>query len=389
MHDIDKELRKHKFVIFGSDHYNTLGAVRSLGEVGIRPDVILHPHYRPNPIFTTNSKYIGKVYIVQTVEEGYQTLLEKYADEQEKTFVFSCDDWVESILDTNYDVIKDKFYFFHGKESGIVSHYMDKDAIAKLGMDCGFNIPKAEELKRGEMPTALNYPVITKSIKSIQGGWKKDVFICKTPEELKKAYEKIQSDTILVEEFIEKETEFCYDSFSINDGTVVVMPFKATYLRTKPGSYGNYIKYTPTAEPDIVEKVSKMISKIGFSGIFEAEFLLAKDGTVYFLEINFRNSTWSYPMTFGGVNLLYNWAKGCLTHDVDKNIHKKTSSFIGLVELQDFKDFVLNGNVSFLKWLYELVTADCLFYYNKRDTKPVTAYIYYLLKKYLKKIVRL
>ncbi len=50
MQDIDKELRKHKFVIFGSDHYNTLGAVRSLGEVGIRPDVILHPHYSPNPI---------------------------------------------------------------------------------------------------------------------------------------------------------------------------------------------------------------------------------------------------------------------------------------------------------------------------------------------------
>ena len=72
-----------------------------------------------------------------------------------------------------------------------------------------------------------------------------------------------------------------------------------------------------------------------------------------------------------------------------KNIHKKTSSFIGLVELQDFKDFVLNGNVSFFKWLYELVTADCLFYYNKRDTKPVRAYICYLLKKYLKKIVRL
>lgn len=111
------------------------------------------------------------------------------------------------------------------------------------------------------------------------------MFICKTPEELKKAYQKIQSDTILVEEFIEKETEFCYDSFSVNDGNVVVMPFKATYLRTKPGSYGNYIKYTPTAEPDIVEKVSKMISKIGFSGIFEAEFLLAKDGTIYFWKL--------------------------------------------------------------------------------------------------------
>lgn len=37
MENIDIELRKHKFVIFGSDHYNTLGAVRSLviGEIHI------------------------------------------------------------------------------------------------------------------------------------------------------------------------------------------------------------------------------------------------------------------------------------------------------------------------------------------------------------------
>lgn len=88
MQDIDKKLRKHKFVIFGSDHYNTLGAVRSLGEVGIRPDVILHPHYRPNPIFTTNSKYIGNVYIVQTVEEGYQTLLENMVTNKRKFSYF-------------------------------------------------------------------------------------------------------------------------------------------------------------------------------------------------------------------------------------------------------------------------------------------------------------
>ena len=120
MQDLDKELKKHKFVIFGSDHYNTLGAVRSLGEVGIRPDVILHPHYRPNPIFTNNSKYVGQVYIVKTVEEGYSVLLEKYGKENVKPFIFSCDDWVESILDMNYDTLKNKFYFFHGKTTGII-----------------------------------------------------------------------------------------------------------------------------------------------------------------------------------------------------------------------------------------------------------------------------
>lgn len=264
---------------------------------------------------------------------------------------------------------------------------MDKEAIANLGLECGFEIPKAEELKRGEMPQKLTYPVITKSIKSIEGGWKNDVFVCQSPKELKEAYTKIQSEIILVEEFIEKETEFCYDSFSINEGKNVVMPFKATYLRAKPSAYGNYIKYTPTAESDIVEKVSKMISKVGYTGVFEAEFLLSKDGKVYFLEINFRNSTWSYPMTFGGVNLLYNWAKGCLNNEIDKKIKPRTTPFIGLVEIQDFKDFVLTKKVSIIKWVYQLFSADCLFYYNKHDIKPVSAYLLYLLKKYVKKII--
>lgn len=387
MQDTDKELKKHKFIIFGSDHYNTLGAVRSLGERGFCPDIILHPHYSDTPHLVPNSKYVGKVYIVKTVEEGYLLLLEKYGNEIERPFVYSCDDWVESIMDMHYEEIKGAFYFFHGKEQGIVSHYMDKDAISQLGAECGFNIPKAERLKKGELPKTLHYPVITKSMKSIEGGWKKDVHVCQSEAELVDAYKSIQSEDVLVEEFIEKETEFCYDSFAVNDGNEVVMPFKATYIRANPGTYGNYIKYTLTAEPDIVEGVKRMISKVGFTGIFEAEFLLAKDGTVYFLEINFRNSTWSYPMTFGGVNMLYYWAKSTIEGGLDKNdIKPRIIAFKGLVEPMDFKDCVLTGKVSIFKWLYELMTADCLFYCNSKDKKPVYAHARHLAKKALKKI---
>lgn len=387
MENIDIELRKHKFVIFGSDHYNTLGAVRSLGEVGIRPDVILHPHYSDVPHLTNNSRYVGKVYIVNSVDEGYACLLSNYGDEPLKPFVYSCDDWVGSFLDIHSDEIMDKFYFFHGSKPGIVSSYMDKDAISKLGEECGFNIPKAERLKLGELPKHLRYPVITKSMMSIKGGWKKDVHICQSEEELLEAYKTIKSQDILVEEFIEKETEFCYDSFAINNGKDVVMPFRATYLRAKKGSYGNYILYTKTKESDIVEGVKKMISKVGFTGIFEAEFLLAKDGTVYFLEINFRNSTWSYPMTFGGVNMLYYWAKGTLSKQLDTDFHYKFDKFKGLVEPMDFKEFVLTGQISVFKWIYQLLTADCLFYYNSKDKKPVWAHFKHLVKKAVKKIL--
>ena len=54
-----KPLLKHKFVVYGGDHANPLGMVRSLGEMGIAVDVVLvgeHPSLIPA------SKYPNKIY---------------------------------------------------------------------------------------------------------------------------------------------------------------------------------------------------------------------------------------------------------------------------------------------------------------------------------------
>lgn len=37
-----EELKRHPFVILGQEHYNPLGIVRTLGENGIRPTVIVY-----------------------------------------------------------------------------------------------------------------------------------------------------------------------------------------------------------------------------------------------------------------------------------------------------------------------------------------------------------
>lgn len=36
------ELNNHPFVVLGQEHYNPLGIVRTLGESGIRPTVIVY-----------------------------------------------------------------------------------------------------------------------------------------------------------------------------------------------------------------------------------------------------------------------------------------------------------------------------------------------------------
>ena len=378
-------LTEHKFIVFGSAPYNTLGAVRSLGEAGICPDVILHPRYRSNPIFTNNSKYVRQVHVVNTVEDGYSLLLNLYGKEQLKPFVYACDDWVESILDLHYNDIKNRFIFFHGKEQGIVSRYMDKDAISNLAKENGLKIPKAELVRKGEMTKALNFPIITKSRNSTNGGWKEDVYICKSEDELRNVYSKISSNEILLAEYIDKEEEFSFDAFSLYGGNTVVMPYTITCLRATPGNYGKYLQYSSVVDKNIEKSITRMLTTIGFTGLFSADFLKGKDGKYYFLEINFRNSAFSYPVTFGGINMLYLWAKG-MVMEGDFNYEYKYNEFKALVEIQDFKDYVMTHKCSFLKWLYELTTADCLFYINKNDMKPVYAHVKYIVKKIFRKI---
>lgn len=48
---------------------------------------------------------------VKTMEEGLKLLLSVYGNEREKPFVFTSSDNGASILDANYEKLKDKFYF--------------------------------------------------------------------------------------------------------------------------------------------------------------------------------------------------------------------------------------------------------------------------------------
>lgn len=384
MKNIDKELRKHKFIIFGFEHYNTLGVIRSLGEKGINPIVILHKTNSKDPTLVPNSRYISTIHVVSDVNEGYCILMDSYSNEQYKPFLYSCDDYVEMCLDSHYDELIDRFYFFDGGRSNIISKYMDKDSINQLAVECGCKIPKAEAVRRGELPKSLRFPVITKAKVSAIGGWKSDVRICKSEKELEEAYQSIQSEELLVEEFIEKKNELCLDGFCVNHGCDVCIPFQTTYLRVAPGMYGNYMELTPFNNEVVYQQVSKILRKTGFNGIFSVEYLIDKNDNLYFLEVNFRNSTWSYAFTYGGVNMPYEWAKSTLggAIKIDKETVRKTS-FTAMVEVRDFKDFVLTRKISFGKWIRDLLNTDCLYYWNKKDKRPFVSYVFHIIKRRL------
>lgn len=385
MNSLDIELKKHKFLLLCEDHYNPLGICRSLGEVGITPIPVLSGELHH---MIPHCRYVKKLHRVKTMEEGLELIINIYGNEQYKPFIYTSSDNGASLVDNNYDRLKDKFYLFNGGKQGRINFYMDKNNICDLAVSCGIDKPKGETLKRGELPQSLRYPVFTKVTKSTLGGWKNDVFICKDEDELKEAYTHIKADELLVQEFIDKKGEICFDGFSINGGDEVWMPYTARYLRFTPKSYGVYMEMVPYNDKILLNKVQNILKKAHYSGIFEVEILVDKNDHLYFLEVNFRNSTWSYAYTYGGLNLPYQWAKSTLAGHIDYNSATiRQEPFKVMSEFEDFGQNLQYKFVSLYKWWKQCKACDCYYNYNKLDKKPFLYELCHVVSQKVKHMV--
>ena len=381
-----EEMLKHKFIVFCQDHYNPLGIVRSLGEKGIRTIVILESVH---PVMINHSKYVEKLHIVKTQEEGLKLLVRIYGKEPKKPFLYTASDDITSLLDLHYEELIDKFYFFHGNSQGIITKYMDKENICKLAVECGCEIAGTEMVAFGTLPSKVRYPLITKAIISTLGGWKGDSFICHNEEELKDAYKHIRSKRILLQEYIAKKNELCLDGFCFNGGEDVYIPYYSNYLRFSNKSYGPYMVMRPFTDKKIMGQVKAILKRVGFTGIFSVEFLIDQNDKLYFLEVNFRNSTWSYAYTCGGYNMPYLWAKATLEGSLDLSFIKPQDEFTAMVEPYDFIENVVKcRKVGLFQWIKEVKRSRCYFY-NKLDNNPfwhyIMAWLFDTVKKHCRK----
>ena len=373
------DFRDHLHIVFCSDHYNPLGVVRSLGEEGIKPIAILVSNEKPHLV--NNSKYLGRLHLVETIDQGFQILITNYGDEEKKPFIYTCSDDIESYVDHHYDGLISHFYFFNSGEQGRVSKIMEKNVMCMMAAQCGLETPKTEEVVVGTLPKTM-----TKSIISTIENWKENVHICYNEQELKEAYKSIRGNKINVQEFIKKKNELCIDGLSINGGDEIYMPIQSSYIRFTPQGYGNYILFEKFKEDNLFDKIHALFKLTNFSGIFSIEFLKDENDKYYFLEINFRNSTWSYAHTKMGVNLPVIYAKSVLSGHLDVSCVKHVKvPFTAMSEFSDFGENVKTGIISIFHWLNDVRRCGCLFTYNKEDNKPFWSLLCFLIKKKKKK----
>lgn len=378
------ELKKYEYIVFGFEHYNPLGIVRSLGEEGINPIGVIVKNKRR---VTSASKYFKEIHMVDTVEEGYQLILKLFGENALNagfinTFVLTSDDTMTSYLDQRYDEIDDKFIFYNAGEQGRITKYMDKGLLSELAVKYGLKIPKIYKVKKGYIPAGITYPVITKAKDSVQYGWKENVFICNSEEELNGALEKITQDKILVQRYIKKKNELCLDGLCVNKGKDVFLSMGATYNYLLPNSYSFTFTLESNHNKTIQDALVKMMSEIGFEGIFTIEFLVGENDELYFIEINFRHSAWGYASTCLGMNLITNWAYGMIHRKIASDIYKEIpKDYVAMVELPDFKNRVIKNHMNPFKWFREMKKCECLYYYNKKDPKPFWSALISILTK--------
>ena len=339
----------YNVVVLGEEHYNPLGVVRTLGEAGINPTVVVKRSMSSR--ITSQSRYIGELHFVDTYEEGVDWIVDKFCRCVNKTIIIPTDDIAVSCLETRYEELSDMFVFNNAGKDGRISFFQNKEKIYELADKHGMRIAQTWHVKKGYLPNDIEYPVITKPIRPY-ADWKSDYYVCNNEDELIIAYSKIGGGSeLLLQRYVDKVTERTYEGCAVDKGRDVLFSIEARYTYTLPDYYSMEMVVSNPTDEDV-----------GYEGIFEVEFMEDGDGKLWFLEINFRNSTWSWASTKVGMPLPVIWIKGMMEENISKNVIRKVpKGFRALAEQPDFFFRVRREKmISLFEWLKLVKTADCL-----------------------------
>lgn len=385
-------MKQTRYIVLGAEHYNPLGVIRSLGEAGIRPIAIILRNDTMR--LASKSKYISTVHFVDTVKEGIELLIQRYGsdDSANETFVYTTDDTFGSIVDKYYDCLNGKFIFFQAGTANRVTYFMNKDNVMNLAKKHGLDVLDYQVVKTNHVPEGLEYPVITKAVDSTKFGWKSAMFICHDANELKRAFNSIESDEVVVQKYIIKKNEYCLDGFSTNHGKNLFLSIASEYKYQLAITYSSYMDVSNFDKPELYQKLNNIMADIGFEGIFSIEFLIDQSGHMFFSEINFRNSTWSYASTCAGMNLPVLWAEQMQgANYTQEDMYRPIKpGFTAMVEVDDFIVRVKKGDCSFIRWLKDMISANCKFLIGRHaDYGPVISFVKSYSMKKIKKVFRL
>ncbi len=359
-------------IVFGFDSYNTAGSIRCLGEAGIKPIVILVSDRKRNAI--AKSKYINKIHIVDTIEQGIGILKKNYKSTS-ITYLFVTSDKIASALDLIFDELKNHFIFPNAGEEGKLNYWMDKNNMCVAASESGIVTPKSVEYHVGnQFPNSLSMPCIIKPSKSIKGS-KQDITIINSINDVNEYLGSLHhTEDYIIQEYVKKECELLIIGCRTQSGNIFIPAhlIKTRWIGTGDDASQGWVK---RGLPKNINKnaITQFLSKINYIGPFSIEFGV-QDHMPFFYEINLRNDGTINYFTKVGVNLPLMF----LTDSEDIN-YSKPDEALFVDEIGDFLN-VIRGDLKFTDWINNLKKSSAHKYYDKHDKGPFMVFFPRMLR---------
>ena len=297
-------MKKAQVIVVGIDHFNTLGIIRSLGEIGLKPIAVILSESKNNA-WTLRSKYPNKNLSCVIKPSMFSDALIQIGQAiGEKAYLIpSCDIAVKLLENGRNDL--ETYYNMPGVLNGAekLTSFLDKTRSAEIALQAGFSVPSTmsffaddpSQIKVAQQKFAGSYPLIVKENSSVSS--KNHTKIIKTEAELLQTLKECGNDLIMLQQFIEKEEELGIQGVGFGDGASFI-PGVIHKIRTSLDSMGSttYAKLTTDIDPALKSKCESFIKALRYSGIFDIE-VLRKGNEYYFVECNFRNGAYGYAYT--------------------------------------------------------------------------------------------
>ena len=373
--------------------------IRALGRKGLSGQ--LHLVLVGENDYISCSKYIAKerLYRIPADSTLVNTLdVLNIGSKENPAIVICCSDSSISTLDASRSLLQERYILPSASlEYGGVYGLLGKDKQAAIATEVGLQIPESSFLNVDEVSFDKAvaqwqcFPCILKPIDSIQGH-KTDIHICQDKESMVSDLRASACSKFIVQEFIDKDFEFQLIGCSLNEGEEVVIPGYTHIIRQPNNTNTGFLRYNPLNSSEMdntLTGVRLFLKKIGYSGLFSAEFLRGKNGIDYFMEINMRNDGNAICVTDAGMNLPYIWYAYNAGEDYKTEESQAIHSLYCMPEFDDVV-FVLKGKLSLVKWLKDIHRTTSFMEYAKDDKRPfykkLKSFVHFLFKRVIKRV---
>ena len=364
----------NEVIVIGGSHYNTLGVIRSLGEVNIKVYAIITN--KNKYAYIKKSKYLKNYDIIEENEEEIKKiLLSKYSNHN-KAVLIPTSDFAALFIDKNLNELKNYFVVPNiDNKQGKMEELMNKYNQFNLAKKNNIKIAETFELDLNKIDEdKITYPNILKPITSAYGK-KMDIVICENKKEFKEKVDVLRNkgyEKILFQELIDFDYECGITGCSYN-GTIII-PGIIKKERIYPPKRGStcYAKYV---QDNNIQSIVKMLKSLKYNGFFDIEFFV-KNKNIYLNEINFRTGAYHYASNYGNVNIVYLYLllinnKNILNKKIEKEYYFQE-------DIADLK-LVFKRKISLLDYIKSFKKAKVHLTLNKHDMKPFFYKILYII----------